>query len=77
MTRLEGHACVLVSPVYEFIKIGATDYAPFKRIKEINPCEPYKNLGPWSLHDFRQVLDGIFCHLPANGNGRLNEVKNG
>jgi hypothetical protein len=57
MTRLEGHVYVLVSPVCEFIKIGGTDYAPLKRIKEINSCEPYKSLGPWSLHDFRQVAD--------------------
>lgn len=48
---------MLVSPVCEFIKIGGTDYAPLKRIKEINSCEPYKSLGPWSLHDFRQVAD--------------------
>jgi hypothetical protein len=55
--RLEGHVYVLVSPVSEYVKIGGTDYAPLKRIKEINSCEPYKNLGPWSLHDFRQVAD--------------------
>ncbi len=55
--RLEGHVYVLVSPVCEYIKIGGTDYAPLKRIKEINSCEPYKSLGPWSLHDFRQVAD--------------------
>lgn len=54
---LEGHVYVLVSPVCQFIKIGGTDYAPLKRIKEINSCEPYKSLGPWSLHDFRQVAD--------------------
>lgn len=55
--RLEGHVYVLVSPGCEYIKIGGTDYAPLKRIKEINSCEPYKSLGPWSLHDFRQVAD--------------------
>lgn len=53
----EGHVYVLTSPTCEFIKIGGTDYAPLKRIKEINACEPYKSLGPWSLHDFRQVTD--------------------
>lgn len=53
----EGHIYVLASPVCEYIKIGGTDYAPLKRIKEINSCEPYKSLGPWSLHDFRQVAD--------------------
>jgi len=30
---------------------------PLKRIKEINSTDPYKSLGPWSLHDFRQVTD--------------------
>jgi len=55
--HLEGHIYVLVSPVCEYIKIGGTDFVPFKRIKEINTCEPYKTLGPWSLHDFRQVAD--------------------
>ena len=53
--KLEGHVYVLVSQACEYIKIGGTDYAPLKRIKEINSCEPYKSLGPWSLHDFRQV----------------------
>ena len=53
----EGHVYVLVSDVCEYIKIGGTDYAPFKRIREINLSEPYKNLGPWRLHDFRQVAD--------------------
>lgn len=55
--KLEGHVYVLVSPTCEYIKIGGTDYAPLKRIKEINAAEPYKSLGPWSLHDFRQVAD--------------------
>lgn len=55
--RLEGHVYVLISPMCEYIKIGGTDYAPLKRIKEINTSEPYKSLGPWSLHDFRQVAD--------------------
>ena len=53
----EGHIYVLTSPVCEYIKIGGTSYAPLKRIKEINSCEPYKSVGPWSLHDFRQVVD--------------------
>lgn len=48
---------MLTSPECEFVKIGGTDYAPLKRIREINGCEPYKRLGPWSLHDFRQVAD--------------------
>ena len=54
---LEGHVYVLVSPVCEYVKIGGTDYAPLKRIREINSCPPYKSLGPWALHDFRQVAD--------------------
>jgi hypothetical protein len=55
--RLEGHVYVLTSPMCEYVKIGGTDYAPLKRIREINTSEPYKSLGPWSLHDFRQVAD--------------------
>lgn len=53
----EGHVYILTSPRCEFVKIGGTDFAPLKRIKEINASEPYKSLGPWSLHDFRQVSD--------------------
>lgn len=54
----EGHVYVLTSPVSEYIKIGCTDYAPLKRIKEINSCEPYKSLGSWTLHDnwWRTIL---------------------
>jgi hypothetical protein len=48
---------VLTSPTCAYVKIGGTDYAPMKRIREINSCEPYKSHGPWSLHDFRQVYD--------------------
>lgn len=55
VARDEGHVYVLTSPKCEFIKIGGTNYAPLRRIKEINSCEPYKSLGPWTLHDFRQV----------------------
>ena len=47
----------MTSPQSPFIKIGGTAHAPLKRIREINACEPYKSLGPWSLHDFRQVTD--------------------
>jgi hypothetical protein len=50
-----GHVYVLTSPNCAFIKIGGTDYAPMKRIKEINACEPYRCHGPWTLHDFREV----------------------
>lgn len=53
----EGYVYVLISPRCEFVKIGGTDFAPLKRIKEINASEPYKNFAPWSLHDFRQVAD--------------------
>lgn len=39
------------------MKIGGTDYAPLKRIREINASKPYRDHGPWSLHDFREVED--------------------
>lgn len=52
-----GYVYILVSPRSEYIKIGGTDYPPLKRIKEINLTEPYKSIGPWSLHDFRQVTN--------------------
>lgn len=55
--RSQGHVYVLTSPECEYVKIGGTDCAPLKRLNEINSCEPYKKLGPWSLHDFRQVTD--------------------
>lgn len=55
--RSEGHVYVLVSPICKYIKIGGTDHPPLKRIREINSCEPYKGIGPWVLHDFRQVSD--------------------
>ncbi len=53
----QGHVYILTSPKCEYIKIGGTDHAPGKRIREINQSEPYKSLGPWGLHDFRQVTD--------------------
>lgn len=52
-----GHIYILSSPNSDFIKIGGTDYSPMKRIREINVCNPYKEHGPWSLVDFRQVTD--------------------
>jgi hypothetical protein len=57
MKNIEGHVYVLISPICEYILIGDTDAAPFKRISEVNACEPYKVLGPWSLYDIRQVAD--------------------
>lgn len=54
---MKGHVYILVSPSCEYIKIGGTEYPPLKRIKEINASEPYQSLGPWKLHDFRQVAD--------------------
>ena len=57
MINAEGYVYILTSPQTNFIKIGGTDYPPIKRIKEINNTEPYKSLGPWSLADFRQVID--------------------
>lgn len=53
----KGYVYILKSPNCECIKIGGTDYPPLKRIKEINATEPYKSLGPWTLSDFRQVID--------------------
>jgi hypothetical protein len=52
-----GHVYVLVSPKTELVKIGGTDFPPLKRIREINGSPPYRELGPWSLADFRQVAD--------------------
>lgn len=52
-----GHIYVLTSPTCKYVKIGGTDHAPLKRIREINAAEPYRSLGPWTLHDFRQVID--------------------
>jgi hypothetical protein len=56
-TTQKGYVYILVSPSTKYIKIGGTKYAPFKRIREINTCEPYKSLGPWEAHDFREVSD--------------------
>lgn len=53
----KGYVYILKFPNCECIKIGGTDFPPLKRIKEINITEPYKSLGPWSLSDFRQVID--------------------
>lgn len=52
-----GYVYVLTSSQTNLIKIGGTDYPPLKRIREINSTQPYKNLGPWTLADFRQVTD--------------------
>jgi hypothetical protein len=51
----KGYVYILYSHNSAFIKIGGTDYPPLKRIREINSSEPYKTLGPWYLHDFREV----------------------
>lgn len=56
-TDKSGYVYILTSPKTDCIKIGGTDFPPLKRIKEINSCDPYKSLGPWSLFDFRQVTD--------------------
>jgi hypothetical protein len=50
-----GHIYVLTSPNCEYVKIGGTDHQPCKRVREINAGAPYKDMGPWTLHDFRQV----------------------
>lgn len=52
-----GYVYILTSKNCDSIKIGGTDYPPFKRIKEINHSEPYKSYGEWHLADFRQVMD--------------------
>lgn len=52
-----GCVYVLTSVNTEYIKIGGTGFAPMKRVKEINASHPYKELGPWEIHDFRQVTD--------------------
>jgi len=54
---LGGHVYILVSPKTDLIKIGGTAYPPLKRIREVNGSSPYRELGPWSLSDFRQVTD--------------------
>ena len=53
----QGHVYILTSPNCNFVKIGGTDYVPGKRINEINTVEPYKSLGPWTLHDYSHVKD--------------------
>lgn len=53
----KGFVYILSSPSTDYIKIGGTAYPPAKRIKEINNSEPYKQIGPWSLNDFRGVDD--------------------
>lgn len=60
-----GHVYILVSQNSECIKIGGTDHQPLKRLREINSCEPYKGLGPWTLADFREVTDwrAVEAHL--------------
>nr|UOP05442.1 GIY-YIG nuclease family protein [Conchiformibius kuhniae] len=54
-TDTQGYVYVLVSPNCDSLKIGGSDYPPFKRLKEINHSEPYKHWGKWELADFRQV----------------------
>ena len=71
----EGHVYVLCSPNCEFIKIGGTDFAPMKRIREINSVEPYKGLGPWSLADFRQVTDWRAVEYNLHFTFRSKQVK--
>lgn len=50
-----GYVYVLTSKSSSYVKIGGTNFAPLKRIKEVNGDEPYKSLGPWCLFNFRQV----------------------
>lgn len=68
-----GHVYVLVSAKSELVKIGGTDFPPGKRIKEINATSPYRELGPWTLADFRQVADWqkVEAHLHYSFRSRL------
>ncbi len=52
-----GHVYILTSPKTDLIKIGGTAHPPLKRIREVNVSSPYRELGPWTLSDFRQVTD--------------------
>nr|WP_315463703.1 GIY-YIG nuclease family protein [uncultured Rhodoferax sp.] len=74
--KREGHVYVLTSSQCEFIKIGGTDYLPGKRIREINATEPYKSLGPWSLHDYRQVTDWRQVELSLHYTFKDSQVTN-
>lgn len=53
----KGYVYVLTSPACDLVKIGGTDHPPMKRLREINATEPYRSVGPWSLADFREVVD--------------------
>lgn len=52
-----GYVYVLASRACAYVKIGGTDSPPMRRLRELNSTEPYRELGPWSLEDFRQVTD--------------------
>ncbi len=52
-----GHVYILTSATCELIKIVGTDHAQMKRIRDINAAKPYRPLGPWNMHDFREVYD--------------------
>ena len=56
-TGTPGYVYILESPSTNYIKIGGTGICPMKRVREINMTDPYKQLGPWHLTDFRQVAD--------------------
>ncbi|MFA7289627.1 MAG: GIY-YIG nuclease family protein [Melioribacteraceae bacterium] len=70
-----GYIYILASPNSDCIKIGGTEYPPLKRIKEINSSDTYKNLGPWSLIDFRQVKNWrkVEYNLHYSFRSRLNK----
>lgn len=51
----DGFVYILTSPNCSYIKIGGSAFPPAKRIKEINTTDPYRQFGPWYLHDFRGV----------------------
>jgi len=72
----EGFVYILTSPNTDCIKIGGSDYPPSRRIREINSTEPYKQLGPWSLADFRKVKNWrkVESHFHYAFRSKLNVV---
>lgn len=73
--RSSGHVYVLASDNCGFVKIGGTDYAPMKRLREVNAAEPYKTHGPWRLHDFRQVSNWCDVEYEIHYGLRSNLVR--
>jgi hypothetical protein len=55
--RANGFVYVLTSTNSQHIKIGGSDYIPFRRVKQINTSGNYVELGPWTIFNFRRVTD--------------------